>query len=150
MPQDLRDEVEAVCTPLTSATNNISNLIAIIQHFLRLQPLCFVIVDGIDSLLESEIQIFLRFLRHTWEPQASHGPQSKLMLSCRETLGRRIRLDSVPSSTFVRIRLKHLEQDIHHYVNSEVDTRQAESPITEDSTLVDEIKSVLKSNSEKM
>jgi hypothetical protein len=150
MPRKLYDEVEAICTRLEFAANSIPNLTAVIQHFLRLQPLCFLVVDGIDSLLEPEILIFIKFLRDVWDPQLRLHSQSKIILSCRETLGRRVRLESIPCSTVLQIRLKHLESDIHIYVSNEVDKRQAESPITNDEMLVDEIKSVLNSNSEKM
>lgn len=139
MPRDLYDQVEAICSPFTPATTSIFDLTTIIQHFLRLEPQCFLVVDGIDSLLEPEILIFMKFVRDVWGSELGLGSQSRLMLSCRETLGRRIRLESIPSSTVFQIRLEHLESDIHLYVDSEVDLRQAEGPITDDDVLIDEI-----------
>lgn len=150
MTQKLHEEMKAICTSLAPASTIFFNLTAVIQHFLRVQPLCFLVVDGLDSLLESEIQMFMKFLRHIWDTTTCLDSHGKLILSCRETLGRRIRLDNIPCSAVLQLRLEHLQSDIHLYVDSEVDTRHAESPITADDALVDEIKSVLKSNSEKM
>lgn len=150
MPKKLFDEVAAICNTLNSTPTSLTILTAVVQHFLRLQPFSFLVVDGIDSMLESEIMIFIRSLRHIWDPQLKLISQSKLILSCRETLGRRIRLENIPCSTVLQISLKHLQSDIHLYVDNEVDTRQTENPITDNNALIDEVKKALKSNSEKM
>lgn len=150
MLPDLHSKIEAVLTSATSVTTSISDLAAIVQHFLQLQPSCFLIVDGIDALPESEILVFVSFLRQLWSAQPDSNPCGRLMLLCRETLGRRISLERIPASIILQVKLKYLQPDIHVYVDSEVDKKQQEYPITNDDALVDEIKSVLKLNSEKM
>lgn len=149
MPPTLYDEVAALCISLKSATTSFTDLTRVLQQLLSLQSFSLV-VDGVDTLIELEVLIFINFLRYIWSPQLKPNSQSKLVLSCRETLGRRIRLENIPHSRILQIKLEHLTPDIHLYVNSEVDRKQAEGSITNDDVLVEEIKSVLKSNSQKM
>lgn len=150
MPTDLRFNIKAVLESTTSMRTTIPEFIIILQRFVQLQSSCYIVVDGIDALRESEIQIFVNSLRQMWSMQSDSNSNGRLILFCRETLGRRIRLESIPKSIILQIKLEHLKSDIHSYVDSQVDAKQRESPITGDNILVDEVKSALKSNSEKM
>lgn len=150
MAPDLRSLVKAVMTRSSSMTTNLPELTAIIHLFLRQHPLSFLIVDGIDALSEPDVLVFMTFLRQVWGQNFGSSSMARLMLFSRETLGRRIRLDSIPGSIVLQIKLRHLKPDIHIYVDSQVDCKQQECPITNDEVLLHEVKSVLKSNSEKM
>lgn len=150
MPADLQSQIEAILTSVPSVTASIDHLTATLKHFLQLHPSSYIVVDGIDALSENEILTFVKFLREVWSTESGFSPFGRLILFCRETLGRRIRLDSISNSIILQIRLKHLESDIHTYVDSQINMKQQECPITSNDDLVDEVKTVLKLNSEKM
>lgn len=108
------------------------------------------VIDGVDYLQEKETVSYLRVVRDVFDNQAGPRSSNKLIMFCRETLGRGIRPESLPSSISLRIGLAHLKHDIHTYVDWLVAAKQLDRSITTDDALVDEIKCVLKANSAKM
>lgn len=151
VPRELRSMFENVFAPFPTK-RHVANLMELLQRFLHVTPRCFLVVDGIDVLPESEISTFVESLRKIWSRKSSIGIgiDSRLMLFCREILGRQNPLQKIPSSVLLSIRLRDIRPDIHLYVDHEVDKRQCETPVTQDQTLINEIKDVLKSKSEKM
>lgn len=149
MSNDLRSKVLAILAS-TATMITLANLTVIIQQFLRLQPSCYVVVDGIDAMSEPEIVLFVNLLRQLWCTGPNSTSKGRLIVFCRETLGKRIRLDMIPASVVLQIKLEHIASDIHTYVEKKVDTKQQEFRVTDDNVLIDEIKSVLKSKSKKM
>lgn len=147
MPTELHAAIQSAFSTLLGDVS-LQSLVSIMRCYSRHAKPCFLVVDGIDALPETEILSFIKVLRDLWTPP--DDTSLRLFLSCRETLGRRIRPESIASSTLLTIKLSHVEADIRRYVDHEVESRQGERSITEDSALLAQIKSVLKTNSAKM
>lgn len=149
LPQDLKDTLwhtfsrgRGMCT--------VSSLTRIFDALTRDIENCTLILDGLDLLKESDVLEFFRFVRNIFPEARSISPSFKMILFCRETLGRGIRLENLSKSTTLQIGLDHVEHDIHSYVDHVVPSKQRERSITNDPNLVKEIVNVLKSNSARM
>lgn len=128
----------------------LETLIAILAPFRASVPDCLYVVDGIDALPESEIMVFLKFLRSHFAETFESSHQHKMLVFCRDTLGRGVRFDNIPCSSILRIVLENIKHDLDMYVEHEVEDKEASRRISTDPELVQRIKQVLKQNSEKM
>jgi len=111
---------------------------------------CTFVVDGMDHMQELEILAFTRFLRDVFA-QSPVGPLNcRLILFCRETLGRGLRLENIPQSCIFHVQVSHVRSDIHSYVDREITRKQDERSISNDVLLIDEVRRTLKKNADKM
>jgi len=115
-------------------------------------PGVFYLVDGFDDMAEPQIQSFFVLLRTIFRNGNSHG--SKLAIFSRETLGRGIdvqkQLSVLEKVSQIRLSLQLLSGDISRFVEALVDEQQLMRKITDDESLLAEIKSKLKANGDKM
>lgn len=111
---------------------------------------CTFVIDGIDAMPEQGILAFLAFLRGLCDPTDRPSCDQKVIMFCRETLGRRIRLEEIPHSKVLTMDIGHVRRDIEIYVDHEVDAKQQEQRITENDDIINQVKMTLKQNSEKM
>jgi len=111
---------------------------------------CDFVVDGIDVMGETDIIAFIELLSNIFDGSASLKRNCRLILFCRETLGRGIRLESIPQSCTFNTTSIHVRRDIHSYVDHEIKLKQATRPISDNQALIDRVATVLKMNSEKM
>lgn len=109
---------------------------------------CLIVVDGIDAMPEAEI---ITLLRAVSELNGTKQQTSlRWLIFCREILGRGIRVENIADAALFYIDAHHIQQDLHHFIDQEVEQRQRESSITENQKLVDEIRTTLKANAHKM
>jgi len=111
---------------------------------------CTFVVDGIDAMQESDILAFNRLLRDVFARGPMAISKCRLVLFCRETLGRGLRLESIPLSCIFHTQVDHVKSDIHSYVDYEITRKQNERSISNDVLLIDEVGRVLKENAQKM
>lgn len=150
LPSELREQLRVVL-PASKAFTGTRILIETIQAFIsNTARECVVVIDGIDILKEHDALELLRFPREIFAYNHKFRQQTKMVLFCRDTVGRGIQLGTLPNSTMLQIDLDHIEPDIHAFVDHLVSVKQSEQPITNDLELEAEIKRVLKANSAKM
>lgn len=127
-------------------------LTALLKEMIDVFPRTLYLIDGFDDLDEPQIQDLFAILRKIFVPGNPHG--SKLALFARESLGRGLGIDKqlapIPATEGIRLNLKHLSLDIAKFVDVQVDDQQLRRRITNNESLVLEIKEKLKENSEKM
>lgn len=99
---------------------------------------------------ESDILAFNRFLRDVFAGGPMAISKCRLILFCRETLGRGLRLESMPLSCIFHTLVDHVKSDVHSYVDYEITRKQNERSISNDVLLIDEVRRVLKENAQKM
>lgn len=116
---------------------------------LKIKP-CSFVIDWIDALTEREVFEFLDSLRDLFPPTQGKKASHKLIMFCRQSLGRGVQLESIPSSAHFEIRLKNIQCDLLAFVDHEVDFRQRRCSITKDMELIEETKRVLKTQCGKM
>lgn len=111
---------------------------------------CIFVIDGIDALPEREINEFLDCLHEIFPSPKSEKFWHKLIVFCRHSLGRGIRLESIPSSNQHEIKLSDIQRDLFAFVDHEVELKQRRRPITDNADLIEETKRVLKAHCGKM
>ena len=112
---------------------------------------CYIVLDGLDAMPEAEILHCTRLLREVLETcLAQAGLKIRLLLFCRETLGRGIRLDKLPETTVITIGVRQVLNDLRTYVEHEINARQIDRAITEDCSLLAEVKQTLITHAKKM
>lgn len=147
--QGIQDSIRT-CLSVTDEVLTFAILTKLVIAIARELGGCTFVIDGIDAMQEHEVLAFLRFLSEVFE--ASPGPPAgcKLILFCRETLGRGIRLESIPQSCIFYNETNHVRSDIHFYIDHEIERNQRERCITNDNVLLHEVSRVLKENADKM
>lgn len=148
LPEILRNQVQQIFSTKRCFLD-IDGATKCFQSFLREIDNSFFIIDGVDAMTEKEISKFFRFLRIGFD-YTSNTPKHRVIIFCRDTLGRGIRLEGLANTSVMQIGISQLKSDIHSYVNHEVTTRQSERSISSTVELIEEIKTVLKDHSEKM
>ena len=112
---------------------------------------CYIVLDGLDAMSEPEILQCTRLLREVLETcLAQRGLRMKILLFGRETLGRGIRLDELPTTTIKTIGIEQVLGDVRKYVDHEINLRQRDRAITQDHSLLAEVKKTLVAHAEKM
>lgn len=130
--------------------SSLASLTQLFRRFVENIGQCKCVIDGVDALEEKEVVTFLQFLRDTCGQARTSVQKVRIMIFCRETLGRGIHIEGMAQSATFKIGITHVKRDLHSYVDHQVNAKQEERSITDDTILVEEIKNVLKSNSEKM
>lgn len=148
LPPDAKAKMESLfigrlCLP------NLPLLTQALWELLKNMKHVVFIVDGLDCLSENESLAFLQFLSSIF-PVNRETYTHKVMLFSRDILGRQVCFDRLENSTVLQIGIHHVKKDIETYIEHEVSRRQVEIAITQDSKVVDEIKSTLKAQSAKM
>jgi len=127
-------------------------LTTLLKEMVDIFPRTLYLIDGFDDLNESQIQDLFAVLRRIFATGNPHG--SKLALFSRESLGRGLdigeQLAPVPAKEGIRLNLKHLTSDIAKFVDEQVHAQQLRRRITNNESLILEIKEKLKENSDKM
>lgn len=147
LDQEIQDAFRKQVLPLST-----SQLVLVLRKVIDLSPQMLYLIDGFDDMEESQIQGLFAFLRTTFACDNPH--YSKLALFSREVLGRGIEasksLRTIENMFEIRFSLSHLSDDIAKFVEAQVEEQQLSRTITEDATLIADIKQKLKENGDKM
>lgn len=122
----------------------------VLAQFRSLLPACLFVIDGIDALPENEVVSFLKFLRIHFTASDGDSEGSKVLVFCRETLGRGFRVADLPQTSILQVTLEHIQPDLYTYVEHKVEEKQKGRTITGNLRLIEQVKNILKGNSEKM
>lgn len=107
-----------------------------------------IVIDAIDRFHEEEVTKFVG-LTQVFATRCSQ--RLRMLCFCRDVLGRGIRpFSELPQSRHIAIGLSDVQDDIEHFVDHEIEQLQSLRSITESAQLIQEIRSVLKENSNKM
>lgn len=136
--------------PHAKAIPDLGTLTDILKMLVAGLGSCVFVTDGLDILQEREVVSYLQVVRVLFASVPDSVSHCRMIIFCRETLGRGIRIDTIPRSTTLRIGISHLRRDIHKYIDHEVAAKQLDRNITRDEQLLQEIKDVLKANCAKM
>lgn len=149
IPKDLESEIRTKCID-TRQVFPAAALLSILGRFRRLLPACVFVIDGIDALLEDEVIVFLKFVRTYFAEADDVVEDSNILLFCRESLGRGLRIENFLRTSILNITLPNIRPDLYTYVEYEVAEKQKDRTISENHELIEQVKNVLKQNSEKM
>lgn len=128
------------------------DLLGLLKLLIDSFPPSLYLIDGFDDLDELQIQDMFSALRGIFSDQNLH--HSKLVLVSREILGRGIDVEHQTTGLLqvhtIRLTLSLLRRDIGTFVEAQVNEQQLRRKITENESLIKDIKKSLKANSEKM
>lgn len=147
--RDLESSVKVVF-PSAQARPSAKAITRLILDCMSKTGSCSFIIDGIDALPEKEVYEFLDALHELFPSELNEGHPHRLFMSCRQSLGRGIQLESIPSSAYYEIRLDDIKHDLLKFVDHAIDTKQRRRSITRDTHLIEEMKRILKAHCGKM
>jgi len=110
----------------------------------------YFVFDGVDGMPEDAIIRLLKVVRELTSSTENDHFVRRILIFCRESLGRGIRFENDQRYSSFEIALKHVEADIHAFVDHEVTAKQDARSLIQSRDLLDEVVRVLKANSAKM
>lgn len=134
----------------TTLVPHSSQLITLAKELCNGNLKTYFVLDGIDGLTEDAIIRLLGMMKELTASIEANQSARRILIFCRESLGRGIRFENDPRFSSFQIALKHVESDIHAFVDHEVTSKQDERSLIQSRDLLDEVVNVLKSNSAKM
>ena len=150
-PAWLTDMLQKYFGSSCSSSHGYSVLYNILEQLLSVLDCSIIILDGVHEMLENEVSTLLGIIR-----QLSISPKVcgkvKFGIFTREEIGRTVSIvTALPGVKHLRLTMEFLQKDISFFIDERIRQKSAyEHKLTENEELMENVRSTIRQNGEKM